>query len=168
MAANCGLDFRAEAEFVGCITARELHLIRQPAIKHAQRLMHLFNLRRALPVVEGLLAGLDSSKAVPEQAAPAACETSREAAKNAAEVGSIAPFGLGSGLIEGGQCASCSQCDSPSDAKSALEERSKVDCKFWSVPEFLQCYSRDDFLHRLRSLVSSMHNCFCMQTDVPG
>ncbi|EIE20714.1 Clavaminate synthase-like protein [Coccomyxa subellipsoidea C-169] len=49
MAANCGLDFRAAAEFVGCIAARELRLIRQPAISRQQRLMHLFNLQRALP-----------------------------------------------------------------------------------------------------------------------
>ena len=60
MAANCGLDFRAAAEFVGCIAARELRLIRQPATSRQQRLMHLFNLQRALPVLEGLLAGLDS------------------------------------------------------------------------------------------------------------
>ncbi|CAL8468075.1 g7614 [Coccomyxa elongata] len=79
MAANCGLDFRAAAEFVGCIVARELHLIRQPAVQHAQRLMHLFNLRRALPVLEGLLAGLDSSNAPPEQAAPAASNVTRQA-----------------------------------------------------------------------------------------
>ncbi|BDA42235.1 2-oxoglutarate and iron-dependent oxygenase JMJD4 [Coccomyxa sp. Obi] len=125
MAANCGLDFRAAAEFVGCIAARELHLIRQPATERAQRLMHLFNLRRALPVLEGLLARLDSSKASPEQASPAAYESSREAASSAAEVDSLAspaeykssrkaavsaagvdslaPSDLGNGVLEGGQ-----------------------------------------------------------------
>jgi hypothetical protein len=59
MAANCGLDFRAAAKFVGCIAARELSLMKDGADQdRASALMRVFNLRRVLPVLEGLLRGL--------------------------------------------------------------------------------------------------------------
>ena len=184
MAANCGLDFRVAAEFVGCIAARELHLMRQPAAKRAQRLMHIFNMRRALPVLEGLLAKLDSSQATTEQAYraskeaassaapveslafPAACKLSREAANSAAEVGVLAPSDLTNGLSESENCASCSQSQLRSSEMSTLEDKSNFEYASWSESDILQCDSTDEFVHRLQSLVSSMHECLCMQTDL--
>ena len=63
MAANCGLDFQAAAELVGCIAARELEALRQQAAgccgsMAAPCAAPGFNLERALPVLEGLCAGM--------------------------------------------------------------------------------------------------------------
>lgn len=63
MAANCGLDYRAAAEFVGCIVARELGAMGQEescSIRSAgeRQASRIFNLGRALPMLDGLYAGL--------------------------------------------------------------------------------------------------------------
>ena len=65
MAANCGLGYRAAAEFVGCIVARELGLVSQQECCSSSSAGEQcagphFNLKRALPMLEGLYAGLRS------------------------------------------------------------------------------------------------------------
>ena len=63
MAANCGLDYRAAAEFVGCIVLRELARVGEEescssCVDAEGCASPMFNLQRALPVLEGLYAGL--------------------------------------------------------------------------------------------------------------
>lgn len=65
LGANSGLDYRSAAEFVGCIAARELGRIGQRGQecddKEACHASPEWNLERALPMLEGLCAGLCSS-----------------------------------------------------------------------------------------------------------
>jgi hypothetical protein len=144
MAANCGLDFRAAAAFVGCIAARELSLIRQPAISRQEHLMHLFNLKQALPVLDGLLAGLDS------------CACSHQKSQT---LGSFIEDGLAqrSSNMAGDRC--CPQdCAKDDDglaaAESCNDERLHV-----SVADVLGCDSKDDFVQLLRNIVNNMKAC---------
>lgn len=154
MAANCGLDFRAAAEFIGCIAAQELRLIRQPAssleedvVSTAQRLMHRFNLQRALPVLEGLLAGLEGR----EQLSPSGC-----CAEESPSWGSRA-------LCDG--CFSDSHAENGADGPP-LHGGCSDEHKSVEVAEVLACRSKDDFVLLLRHLVSSIHNtltCKCVR-----
>ena len=65
LGANSGLDYRSAAEFVGGIAARELGLIRQRSGgsegEEATSASPEWNLERALPMLEGLCAGLCSN-----------------------------------------------------------------------------------------------------------
>lgn len=67
MAANCGLDYRSAAEFIACIAAREMQGFREPDLDTARQLAHTLNIKRALPVLEGLLQGLRDGRGISQQ-----------------------------------------------------------------------------------------------------
>ncbi len=153
MAANCGLDFRAAAEFVGCIAARELRLIRQPASSRQQRLMHLFNLQRALPVLEGLLAGLDSC-----------CQSSIE--ENSERLGLSRDGGLAKdcGSVEGcEQYWVKSAVGNTAMSGKCVEGREEVDV---SLADVLGCKNKEELVQMLCKVVSRTQDwlaCECLE-----
>ncbi|KAK9816935.1 hypothetical protein WJX72_007187 [[Myrmecia] bisecta] len=62
LAANCGLDYRSMADFVGAIAQRELAAIRRPGGPLPQLLAHAFNLQRAGFVLKGLAEAMARSQ----------------------------------------------------------------------------------------------------------
>lgn len=75
MAANSGLDYRAAAEFVGCIVARELRRMRreQAGCSSSSTAQHLFSLERAVPMLDGLCVALSQAESLPQHVG-AGCE----------------------------------------------------------------------------------------------
>ena len=144
MAANCGLDFRAAAEFVGSIAARELSLIRQPAVSRRVHLMHLVNLKQALPVLEGLLAGLDSCGSSLRQNTYTHGRSSFEGSAQRA-----------SNLACDGHCPqNCAQCGAGPAAMFGSDDHEEGVPA--SVAEVLGCKSKDELMQFLRNMVDTI------------